>query len=56
MVRHDHVEFKTRGDGDLVDLSPAVSRALFGQRQQPVLVECDNRPRTRTVTITVIGE
>ena len=30
-------------------------RLVLGQWQQPVLVECDNRPRKRTVYVTVVG-
>lgn len=42
--------------GPSVTVPVADSQLALGQWQQPVLVECDNRPRQRTILITVVGE
>jgi len=42
--------------GPSLSIPVADGRPLLGTWQQPVLVECDNRPRQRTVIITVVGE
>jgi secondary thiamine-phosphate synthase enzyme len=31
-------------------------RLVLGRWQQPVLVDCDNRPRQRTIYLTAVGE
>ena len=49
-----HVRASILGPGLVV---PVWSRQLvLGQWQQPILVECDNRPRKRTVYVTVVGQ
>lgn len=42
--------------GSSVTVPFAGGKLLLGRWQQPVLVECDNRPRRREVHFTVIGQ
>ena len=42
--------------GPSITVPVADGHLMLGQWQQPVLIECDNRPRQRTILITVLGE
>jgi secondary thiamine-phosphate synthase enzyme len=49
-----HVRASILGPGIVVPIWEG--HPVLGQWQQPVLVECDNRPRQRTIFLTVVGE
>jgi secondary thiamine-phosphate synthase enzyme len=49
-----HVRASILGPGLVVPVWS--SQLVLGQWQQPILVECDNRPRKRTIYVTVMGQ
>jgi secondary thiamine-phosphate synthase enzyme len=49
-----HVRAALLGPGIVIPVSDG--NPVLGQWQQPVLVECDNRARDRTIHFTVMGE
>lgn len=51
---HSHLQATLLGQGLTVPVGDG--RLLLGQWQQIFLIECDIRPRERTVVVTVLGE
>ena len=51
---YSHVRASVIGPGITIPVWDG--RPLLGQWQQPVLVECDNRARRRTIYLTVVGQ
>jgi secondary thiamine-phosphate synthase enzyme len=51
---HSHLQATLLGPSISVPVS--AGRALLGTWQQIILLECDTRPRERTVVLTVMGE
>jgi secondary thiamine-phosphate synthase enzyme len=51
---HSHLQATLLGPGLTVPVGEG--RLVLGTRQQVVLLECDTRPRRRTVVVTVQGE
>jgi len=51
---HSHLQASILGPSFTVPLKDG--RPVLGTWQQVILLECDNKPRTRTVMVTVSGE
>src|SRR5262249_61628570 len=51
---HSHLQATLLGPSLTVPV--AESRPVLGTWQQIIYLECDNRPRDRTIMVTVIGE
>ena len=51
---HSHLQATILGQGLAVPIG--AGKLLLGTWQQIFLLECDTRPRTRTVVLTVLGE
>lgn len=58
IVNHDtnaHAHLRCAILGPSMAVPIVDSRLFFGTWQTPVLIDCDDRPRTRDVTFQVIG-